>query len=404
MLTEEPALAHYAKDRDNIVTTDASKTGLGITLWQRQADGELKSIAFGSRFLNDSEKKYSIGELELLAVVWGLEKFRFYLYGKKVFLYTDHQALEPLIKRNRCNKQYSARLTRWLDRLAHFDISIQHIAGSNLKFTDFLSRNPVEGAATENVYDEQYVINILTEQAELNLKYGRIFTNQSQRTPNNEITHERKPNNQSETNRTFEKKRHVNKTNEQAETSPNKTAIKFKRHAKLPILNCKELPLSTSEEMDREYFHWGATTEIMEIIQSREKSPETRRLVERRLEIARPGMMRRRSDQNAQRTTWVPSRPNKRSREEIAEIDGALIQRANRLGGGYRPIQEEENEPEQFEMEEQPPEERMNDSESEGESQIIRGDNLPIVDLKNYNTEGKEAHYVQINQIIGVVT
>ena len=55
-------------------------------------------------------------------------------------------------------------------------------------------------------------------------------------------------------------------------------------------------------------------------------------------------------------------------------------------------------------MEEQPPEERMNDSESEGESQIICGDNLPIVDLKNYNPEGKEAHYVQINQIIGVDT
>ena len=55
-------------------------------------------------------------------------------------------------------------------------------------------------------------------------------------------------------------------------------------------------------------------------------------------------------------------------------------------------------------MEEQPAEERMNDSESEGESQIIRGDNLPIVDLKNYNTEGQEAHYVQINQIIGVFT
>ena len=123
MLTEEPCLAHYAKDRENIVTTDASKTGLGITLWQKQSDGEIKPIAFGSRYLNDSEKNYSIGELELLAVVWGLEKFRFYLYGKKVFLYTDHQALEPLIKRNRCNRQYSARLTRWLDRLAHLDIA-----------------------------------------------------------------------------------------------------------------------------------------------------------------------------------------------------------------------------------------------------------------------------------------
>ena len=50
MLTEEPPLAHYAKDKDNIVATDASKTGLGITLWQKQADGELKPIAFGSRF------------------------------------------------------------------------------------------------------------------------------------------------------------------------------------------------------------------------------------------------------------------------------------------------------------------------------------------------------------------
>ena len=89
--------------------------------------------------------------------------------------------------------------------------------------------------------------------------------------------------------------------------------------------------------MDRDYFHWGATAEIMQIIQKREESPETRRLVERRLEIARPGTMRRRYDQNAQRTIWVLSRPNKRSREEIAEIDGQMIQRANRLGEATDP-------------------------------------------------------------------
>ena len=115
-------------------------------------------------------------------------------------------------------------------------------------------------------------------------------------------------------------------------------------------------------------------------------------------------MMRRRYDQNAQRTILVPSRPNKRSRQEIAEVDGELIQRANRLGGGYRAIQEAENEPEQIEMGEQLAEERINYSESKGESQIIRGDKLPVVYLKNYNTEGKEKYYVQINQIIGTVT
>ena len=84
MLTEGPCIAHYAKDKDNMVTTDASKTGLRFTLWQKQDNGDIKPIAYGSRYLNDTEKNYSIGELELLAVVWGLEKFRFYLYGKKV--------------------------------------------------------------------------------------------------------------------------------------------------------------------------------------------------------------------------------------------------------------------------------------------------------------------------------
>ena len=334
LLTEEPCLAHYAKDRDNIVTTDASKPGLGITLWQKQSDGEIKPIAFGSRYLNKSEQNYSIGELELLAVVWGLEKFRFYLYGKKVFLYTDHQALEPLIKRNRCNRQYSARLTRWLDRLAHFDIAIQHIAGSNLKFTDFLSRNPVEveNATTEDVYDEQYVINILSEQAELNLKYGSLFVDQSHNASKRNKMNETKSDDQSKYNRTFENNRDVNKNRDQAKFISNNSREKLKPESKIRNATLHQNSISNSNlllpfknEMDREYFHWGATTEVMEIIRRRRKSPETLRLVERRLEISRPGTMRRKFDMNAQRQIWVPSRPNKRNREEIAEIDGELL-------------------------------------------------------------------------------
>ena len=222
MLTGEPCLAYSAKDRENIVTTDASKTGLGITLWQKQSDGEMKLIAFGSRYLNDSEKNYSVGELELLAVVWGLTKFRFYLYGRKVFVYTDHQALEPLIKRNRCNRQYRARLTRWLDRLAHFDIAIQHITGSNVKFTDILSRNPVEEAVSADVYGEQYVINVLLKQAELNVKFGPLFVDQSQNVPERIETTEENLNNQSHRNRTFEKNRDLNKNHEQAKSALNK--------------------------------------------------------------------------------------------------------------------------------------------------------------------------------------
>ena len=73
-ITEIPCMAHYNSDYPNIIT-DASTKGLGATLWQEQPDGKLKPIGFASRFLSDTEKKYAIKELELLAVVWGLEHF-----------------------------------------------------------------------------------------------------------------------------------------------------------------------------------------------------------------------------------------------------------------------------------------------------------------------------------------
>ena len=59
MLTESSWLANYAKVRNNMITTDASKNGLGITLWQKQDDGKIKLIAYRSRYLNDTEKKFN---------------------------------------------------------------------------------------------------------------------------------------------------------------------------------------------------------------------------------------------------------------------------------------------------------------------------------------------------------
>ena len=109
---EIPCLAHYDLDYPNIITTDASTKGLGATLLREKSDGNLKLIEFASRFLSDTEKIYAINELELLAVVRGLEHFRLNIYGKPIKLLTDHQALEPLIKRNRSNKTYSARLAK----------------------------------------------------------------------------------------------------------------------------------------------------------------------------------------------------------------------------------------------------------------------------------------------------
>ena len=89
--------------------------------------GNLKPVGYASRLLSDAEKKYVINELEILIVVCGLEHFSLHIYGQPIELLTNHHVLEPLIKRNRSNKTYSAKLTRWLDRLAHFDIKLKHL-------------------------------------------------------------------------------------------------------------------------------------------------------------------------------------------------------------------------------------------------------------------------------------
>ena len=104
----------------NIVTTDASITGPGVALWQKQGNNELKPIAFASRYLNDAEKN-SIGELEVPAVVWGSERFRFHLYGKQVQLFFDHQALEPLE-----TKQSKLKIQRAINTMARENKPFQH--------------------------------------------------------------------------------------------------------------------------------------------------------------------------------------------------------------------------------------------------------------------------------------
>ena len=61
-VTEIPRLAHFDGDRDNIVTTDASRNKLRKFLRQKQTDNTIRPIEFASRYLKDAEIIYSIEE------------------------------------------------------------------------------------------------------------------------------------------------------------------------------------------------------------------------------------------------------------------------------------------------------------------------------------------------------
>ena len=113
---------------ETLIKCDASRAGLGAALEQRLPKC-WHTVAFASPFLNSNEERYSVNELELLGVVWSVEYFKYYLFGKSFTISTDHRALLSIMKEHRSNKNYNSRLTRWIDRLLPFDFNIEHIPG-----------------------------------------------------------------------------------------------------------------------------------------------------------------------------------------------------------------------------------------------------------------------------------
>ena len=89
---------HFDTKKQTRVRCDASKKGLGACLEQKY-ENTWKPVAYASRFLNNLEERYSTNELELLAVVWSLEHFKYYIYGSHFIHQTDHQALLTALKK-----------------------------------------------------------------------------------------------------------------------------------------------------------------------------------------------------------------------------------------------------------------------------------------------------------------
>ena len=115
-------------------------------------------MAFASRFLNNNEERYSINELELLGVVWAIEYFKFYLFGKNFTVLTDHRAFLSVLKSHRSNKSYNSRLTRWVDRLLPFDFIIELIPGTRMGLVEYILRQPNQKAKSITQYDEEFMV------------------------------------------------------------------------------------------------------------------------------------------------------------------------------------------------------------------------------------------------------
>ncbi|RWS02060.1 pol polyprotein-like protein [Dinothrombium tinctorium] len=144
VLCSAPILAYFNPDLETQLHTDGCSVGIGATLIQIENEKE-KVICYYSRVLNSSEKNYSAIEIELLAIIQGIKRFKHYLIGHKFSIVTDSNPLTFLMR----TKNLNTRLAHWAMFIQEYNFEIVYRKGSSNNLCDFLSRYPIKSTNFE---------------------------------------------------------------------------------------------------------------------------------------------------------------------------------------------------------------------------------------------------------------
>ena len=140
-ISKNVTLPYFNPKSETTLQTDAFKKGLGAVILQNS-----KPVMFASWALTGAEKNYQNLERECLAMIWGMEKFHYFLYGKKFMLETDQKPLVPIYKKHMV--EISPRIQRLVVRsFPYKPFDIQYRRGKEIPLADVLSRvtpTPVE--------------------------------------------------------------------------------------------------------------------------------------------------------------------------------------------------------------------------------------------------------------------
>ena len=117
------------------IMCDASDYAIGAVLGQRE-DKKAFVIYYASKTLDSAQANYTTTEKEFLAVVFALEKFRSYIVGSPITIFTNHAALKYLLSK----QDTKPRLTRWILLCQEFNLTIKDKKGVENVVADHLSR------------------------------------------------------------------------------------------------------------------------------------------------------------------------------------------------------------------------------------------------------------------------
>lgn len=183
ILLQKPVLKLYDPNDHTELHTDASKLGIAGILMQRGRDNLLRPVAYYSRQTTIYEQHMTAYELETLALVASLQRFRVYLIGVSFKVVTDCNSLRATFLK----KDLIPRVARWWITMQEFDFSIEYRPGKTMSYIDALSRNPplinTENSETVMVVEEsdwlstvqeadseiQRIVSILKDPASINI-------------------------------------------------------------------------------------------------------------------------------------------------------------------------------------------------------------------------------------------
>lgn len=184
-LVSAPVLALYNPTRESELHTDASSHGFGAVLLQKQDDGRLHPVSYYSRRTTGAESRYHSFELETLAIIYSLRRFRVYLEGIPFRIVTDCNSLTMTLSK----KTINPRIARWALELENYNYTIHHRSGVSMGHVDALSRCHVVAIVQSDDVDFQLqatqardpvIVGLresleLTEQERYELRDGLVY-------------------------------------------------------------------------------------------------------------------------------------------------------------------------------------------------------------------------------------
>ena len=162
LISEPPLLCYYDLEEEVTIETNASDYGLVTVLLQAG-----RPVAFASRTMTETERRYSQIEKECLALVFGCTRFDHYLHGReKITAVTDHKPLETILAKS--INSAPKRLQRMMLRLQKYRLNIVYKKGTQMYISDHLSRSALPNGQTQKKEIRDY--EVFTIHAELLMK------------------------------------------------------------------------------------------------------------------------------------------------------------------------------------------------------------------------------------------